>query len=242
MNAFVRFTAVASKAARFIITEDQSMAHGYMREFDEGYDRGEDRGRDWRDRDDGRRDWRGQSEQQSRNRDQDRGFMFGNDQGRYHPQERQRWREGTPWENNRDWPQTSSRQGRYGSEFEGSSLGDYGKRHDQAFGRENEDHRFRSHPDDHYRSWRQQQIDALDRDYADYCREREQQFHHDFDNWRQNRQPNREATAGAAEGELELTHERAIGEEGNTPSPMSEATLGTNNSENTFTGRNRRSS
>ena len=45
-----------------------------------------------------------------------------------------------------------------------------------------------SHPDDHYRSWRDKQMRALDRDYEDYCREREQQFHQDFDSWRQSRQ------------------------------------------------------
>jgi hypothetical protein len=46
-----------------------------------------------------------------------------------------------------------------------------------------------AHPDDHYRSWREKQMQALDRDYQDYCREREQQFHSEFDSWRQNRQP-----------------------------------------------------
>ena len=37
--------------------------------------------------------------------------------------------------------------------------------------------------------------------------------------------------------ELELTHERALSGQGNTPSPVGEATLGTNNSENTGVGR-----
>lgn len=46
---------------------------------------------------------------------------------------------------------------------------------------------FQSHQDDHYRSWRDKQMEALDRDYADYCREREQQFHSDFDSWRSQR-------------------------------------------------------
>jgi len=44
-----------------------------------------------------------------------------------------------------------------------------------------------AHPDDHYRSWRDRHMSELDRDYADYCREREQQFHSDFDTWRQQR-------------------------------------------------------
>ena len=47
---------------------------------------------------------------------------------------------------------------------------------------------FSSHPDAHYHSWRDKQMQSLDRDYQDYCREREQQFHQDFDSWRQGRQ------------------------------------------------------
>jgi len=41
-----------------------------------------------------------------------------------------------------------------------------------------------SSQDDHYRSWRDRQMSELDRDYEDYCRERQQQFHSDFDSWR----------------------------------------------------------
>lgn len=48
--------------------------------------------------------------------------------------------------------------------------------------------RFGSSQDDHYRSWRDRQIEQLDRDYQDYCRENEQQFHSSFDQWRQKRQ------------------------------------------------------
>jgi len=44
-----------------------------------------------------------------------------------------------------------------------------------------------SSQDDHYRSWRDRQMSQLDEDYGDYCREREQQFHSDFDSWRRNR-------------------------------------------------------
>jgi hypothetical protein len=46
---------------------------------------------------------------------------------------------------------------------------------------------FGSGQDDHYRSWRDRQLAELDRDYDDYCREREQQFHSDFDSWRRSR-------------------------------------------------------
>jgi hypothetical protein len=37
----------------------------------------------------------------------------------------------------------------------------------------------------------------LDRDYADYCREREQQFHSDFDSWRRNRPANSQLGSGS---------------------------------------------
>lgn len=48
--------------------------------------------------------------------------------------------------------------------------------------------RFGSSQDDHYISWRNRQLEELDRDYQEYCRENEQRFHQDFDSWRQNRQ------------------------------------------------------
>jgi hypothetical protein len=105
------------------------MAHGYMREYDEDWDRGE--GRD-QDRERGDR--------------QNRDFMIGDPE--------------RSWD--RDRHSDRNRASR------GSS----------------------SHQDDHYRSWRNKQIEALDRDYADYCREREQQFHSDFDSWRTQRREN----------------------------------------------------
>lgn len=44
------------------------------------------------------------------------------------------------------------------------------------------------HPDDEaYRQWRRRQIEALDRDYADYCRHRQDRLGAEFDDWRRNR-------------------------------------------------------
>ena len=115
-----------------------------------------------------------------------------------------------------------------------------------------QDQRFASHQDDHYRNWRQQQMDALDRDYQDYCRERQQQFHQDFSSWRSNRQPDgqqgRQQQSGQQSPELELTAQHVMdGTAGTTTDarnapqstiePDSAATLGTNNSENSTTGR-----
>lgn len=103
---------------------------------------------------------------------------------------------------------------------------------------------FRSHQDDHYLSWRDRQMDSLDRDYADYCREREQQFHRDFDDWRRQRagnpQPLRTGMTQSGlshdpSGEYQLSSESIIGNA--APDPTSEATLGTNSSEGATTSR-----
>lgn len=48
------------------------------------------------------------------------------------------------------------------------------------------------HHDPHYREWRQQQIDALDRDYDEYRREHQSKFESDFGTWRSNRQIKRQ--------------------------------------------------
>jgi hypothetical protein len=45
--------------------------------------------------------------------------------------------------------------------------------------------------DPNYRSWRQRQLDDLDRDYADYRRETQARFEDDFGGWRQRRQMKR---------------------------------------------------
>jgi hypothetical protein len=63
----------------------------------------------------------------------------------------------------------------YGYTEFGGTLGGFGN---QTFG---------TSEHDHYRSWRDKQMQQLDNDYADYCRERQQKFHSDFDSWRQNR-------------------------------------------------------
>ena len=96
---------------------------------------------------------------------------------------------------------------------------------------------FRSSQDDHYLSSRDSQMDALDRDYDDYCREREQQFHSDFDAWRNQRRGQgplrtgmtQTSQSGDPTGELELSSEMkspALDQ----PDPMGAATLGTTSS------------
>jgi hypothetical protein len=150
-------------------------------------------------------------------------------------------------------------QGDYGRS--GQSQGGFGGRGDW----ERSPRNFSSHQDDHYRSWRDRQVSALDQDYHDYCREREQQFHQDFDSWRKNRQGQsqgagsqtmgasgqqrttgssgqRQSQQGASSPEvMELNNPTELSTEPQSaPSPTADATLGTNNSENTGPGRGRR--
>jgi hypothetical protein len=116
-----------------------------------------------------------------------------------------------------------------------------------GYGSYSEDRRsFSAHPDDHYRSWLDRHMSELDRDYQDYCRDREQQFHREFDDWRQRRygnpQPLRTGMTQTGmshdpSGELQLTNESSVG--ATEPDPTTEATLGTNSARGTRSGRNR---
>jgi hypothetical protein len=179
------------------------MAHGYLRDWDEGSDRSEERERgerDWHDNDRDRnrdRDWA--------SRDQRSAFMLG---------ERDLRRDRGDDRNGPEWDQGSRR--------------------------------FSSRQDDHYLSWRDKQMDALDRDYADYCREREQQFHHDFDDWRRRRAGNPQplqtgmtqtGISHDPSGEFQLRTESIVGQA--EPDATSDATLGTNSSEGPGSGRTR---
>lgn len=92
--------------------------------------------------------------------------------------------------------------------------------------------------DEYYLSWRDRQMEALDRDYAEYRRERERQFHEEFDAWRRRRQGNPEplqtgttqtGLSSDPTGELQLTADEAV-EPASEPDPMATATLGTSSS------------
>lgn len=107
--------------------------------------------------------------------------------------------------------------------------------------------RFSEREHGHYLNWRQQQIDALDRDYEEYCRERQQQFHQDFDSWRRNREIG-SGSSGRESEELELTAAQEMDAmpggttgtgqaRGTAAGAVDTATLGTNNSENSHVGR-----
>ena len=239
--------------------------------------------RSWRGRDEDR-NWRSSNSDSDRSRE--RGSVFGgwSDQDRYsanrnrdHGDDRgffdRAGSEMKSWFHDDDnrgqgqWQDRSHDRGSWSGQQRGygssRDQSDYGRGREQsAFssqGRQGEQ-RYSAHPDDHYRSWRDKQMQSLDRDYQDYCREREQQFHSDFDTWRQNRQSqgqNSGENSGQSWGQanrnessnsaLELNQEVNRGGEieGATSSPMSAATMGTNNSENdasapSATGRGKR--
>lgn len=234
------------------------MAHGYL---GDGYGKYGDRDPDGG-RDDDRRDWRGQDRGDWRGEDrgdwrdrQDRGDR-GSDRGRF-------MFEGGGRE--RGWDRSNERGGNHDRGFfertrdEARDWFRDDDRDDRSRGQDrysreqprNERSAFSSPEHADYLNWRQQQIDALDRDYQDYCRERQQQFHSDFNSWRQNRQSNsptsqsgQQQPSGAQATELELSERdelegttNARSEPQATVSPESAATLGSNNSENAMPGR-----
>ena len=178
------------------------MAHGYLRDWDEGWGRSDERERSERDRREGDRDrdrdWSG--------RDRNSAFMLGERDLR------------------------SDRDRRFSDRNSG---GDW----------ERAPRHFSSRQDDHYLSWRDKQMDALDRDYADYCSEREAQFHSDFNDWRRRRagnpQPLRTGMTQSGishdpSGEYQLSTESIVGQ--SQPDATSDATLGTNSSQGPATG------
>jgi hypothetical protein len=200
------------------------MAHGYLGdgygthgEFDP--DRGDDRRGKWRNRE---AEWR----------DRDEGMLMRNRGRDEHGQDYF-----SPGTRGEDHERAQNRR---------APAGDFAGRGDQRRLEEQSAHRrrdrdFSANPDDHYRSWRDRHMSELDRDYEDYCREREQEFHRSFNEWRGKRRnaAGDRADEIAVAAEEERTHERALGEAGNTPTPVGQATLGTNNSENAMTGRAR---
>jgi hypothetical protein len=101
--------------------------------------------------------------------------------------------------------------------------------------RPGERRRYSDDPDEHYRSWRDRHMAALDRDYRDYCREREEQFHRDFDEWRGRRHANRQplrtgmTQTGLSADPTGITEAAAetVPASPGEPDAMSAATLGT---------------
>jgi hypothetical protein len=64
--------------------------------------------------------------------------------------------------------------------------------------------------DRHYQSWRQRQLDELDRDYDQYNRERQERFESDFGAWRESRMSKRQQLGRIRE------HMEVVGSDGDT--------------------------
>lgn len=76
------------------------------------------------------------------------------------------------------------------SSFGGSS--GFGSSGSSSFGGSSGGQSMRSPHDQHYSSWRQRQIEELDRDYDEYCREHQSRFENEFSGFRQQRQTKRQ--------------------------------------------------
>ena len=202
--------------------------HGYLHDtYDSGdFGREDDRERGWRDR---HGDWRDHERTSGRwdEGGSDRKSMFGWDEHDRRSGYEDRDRGGDWHGTDRDYPGHRER-----SAFTTGSGYPQGQRRSSA------------HPDDHYRSWRDKQIQALDRDYEDYCREREHQFHQDFDAWRSQRRANyqplrtgmtQSGLSHDPSGEVQVSTEATPDQSGTDP--MGEATLGTNSGSSTGRGR-----
>jgi len=243
--------------------------HGYAREYDEGWDRSDDRerwrashssDRGWRDEERNRNFMLGDRDRswERGSRDDDRGFF-----GRMGDEARSWFRDDEREARGRQDHGMSQ----YGRERDSGYQAEFGRSGRERTGSasrgdwERSPRNFSSHQDYHYRSWRDKQMSALDRDYEDYCREREQQFHQDFDSWRQNRQaeglrgqpmPGQGSQSGGVQGshnlqagssdtvmELDNPAPSVAGAVSSTPTPMEEATLGTNTETTTSSSRRR---
>ena len=212
------------------------MAHGYLGDGygahgDIGDDRSEDRDHRWRERSENgsRGDWRDRDRNENdwRARDRNRA-MFGSGNDRWSDQDR--------WSDRDSWDRSGDR-----------GWSDEGRRSERGFGSDDRHRRrgFSAHPDDHYMSWRDRHMSDIDRDYEDYCREREQAFHQDFDAWRRQRhadyQPLRTGMTQTGmshdpSGQVQVATEGEVDRSGSDP--MADATLGTNSEKSS--GRSRR--
>jgi len=122
--------------------------------------------------------------------DRDRGFAQSGSRGQ------ERWRE---------------RERGFGSndaDFGGYGYGNWGS---QRGNQQNWDRNDR-HGDPHYRTWRDRQMEAFDRDYDDYRREHQSRFDNDFGGWRRQRDVQRGHIANIQEhAEVESSDGQHVG-------------------------------
>ena len=110
--------------------------------------------------------------------------------------------------------------------------GDYagGRRSFSSQGSRSGDGRLSSLHDDHYRSWRDRQIEQMDREYEEYCRERQHSFQNDFDSWRRNRQGQGGSGLGASASTGSSATSGLMAGSGGTASGGDEGASGTGSS------------
>jgi hypothetical protein len=92
----------------------------------------------------------------------------------------------------------------YTGERSGYGSEDHGYRN-RAFGPQQD---YGAHHDSNYHAWRQQRIDELDRDYAEYQRENRDRFNSEFSGWRTRRGEQRQAVSQVKE------HQEVVGSDG----------------------------
>jgi hypothetical protein len=97
--------------------------------------------------------------------------------------------------------------GSYGGAFTGS---DYERRAYSGGSSDRGESRSMRDSDRHYQSWRQRQLDELDRDYEQYVRERQERFESDFGAWRETRMNKRQQLGRIHE------HMDVVGSDGET--------------------------
>ena len=84
------------------------------------------------------------------------------------------------------------------------AAGEWNRQH----GREGYEGSYAQHRDP-YHSYRDRHLQEMDRDYQDWCQQREQQFHSEFNDWRSRRQ--------MSSGQVGQTQSRLSGQQGDMP-------------------------
>ncbi|BBF69544.1 MULTISPECIES: DUF2171 domain-containing protein [Sphingomonas] len=98
---------------------------------------------------------------------------------------------------NRGFAPYSGERSGYGNEDHGNRVYGYGPQQDYG-----------AHHDSNYQAWRQQRVDELDRDYAEYQREHRDRFNSEFGSWRTRRGEQRQAISQVRE------HHEVVGSDG----------------------------
>lgn len=87
----------------------------------------------------------------------------------------------------------------------------------QRFGREGHEGSYAQ--DAGYQRYRERHLAELDRDYDEWCREREQQFHQEFQDWRSRRRQVSNQPGGPDLVASDRDADRFVGDESRRPSP-----------------------